>query len=193
MELEELKNKWQKLSIRVERLENDKLRLAAELASGRANNARKSLVRFYYTSGIVGFSLPLLAIALIEVLHFQFWVAFLYATFGIIMAVLNLLFADYIKRNADTSLPVVEALRNMLIIRRRQRQLRILGITLGLVVVLSLFGQVTGANDRYILYGMIVGLCIGIPIGIYKELRMIRLARELQNELKNCHSEGLEE
>lgn len=192
MELEELKNKWQKLNIRVERLEKDNKRMASELAAGRAATARKSLVRYYNVSAFNGMLLPLLAPMLVMVLHFQLWVACLYAVFGMVMSVLNFVFADYIRRNADMTLPVVDALNNLLVIRRRQKQLRILGIVCGIIVVSSMFGQVTGQGDKYVMLGMLIGLCVGIPMGVFKELRSRRLLRTMQRELQACLDEDME-
>ncbi|MCH5220724.1 MAG: hypothetical protein J1F05_00120 [Muribaculaceae bacterium] len=189
MELEDLKDKWQKLNVRVEHLERDNKRLAAQLATGRALNAQKTLANMYMRIGTVGLVLPCLAPALVEVLNFDQWVACLYGIFGIVMMALDYSFAGYIRQNDYMTLPVVEALRSVIAVRKRQTMLRIFGITMGVIVIASMFGQVLGQNNSEVMYGMLIGLCLGTPVGVFMAYRSIKLVRTMQSELQRCLDE----
>ena len=82
-------------------------------------------------------------------------------------------------------MPVVSALTQAVDIRKRQKQLQAVGITLGIIVIFSLFTQALDPSSKIILLGMLVGLGVGIPIGLIKYRRAIALARQLQDELKS--------
>ena len=185
MDLDELRNKWQNINLRVDRLDNDTRRIASELASGRVRTAQTKLANFHYRTALVGLCLPVLAPMIVTVMHFALWVAVIYAAMGIILAILNFLFARKIARSDYMSMPVVSALTQAVDIRKRQKQLQAVGITLGIIVIFSLFTQALDPSSKIILFGMLVGLGVGIPIGLIKYRRAIALARQLQDELKS--------
>lgn len=191
MDLDDLKDKWQKLEVRADRLEEDNRRLAAELARGRVQSVKTKLVRHYRIAFCQCFMLPLFAPTLIVVLDFAPWVAWVYGIFGIVMAVLNGLFARSIEKTDIISLPVAEALKEAVRMRTRHRRLRTAGIIMCIVVISSMFGQVIGVDDGSFFYdgmvsGMIIGLVIGIPLGLVKEFRARRLIRRMREELEGC-------
>lgn len=191
MDLDDLKDKWQKLEVRADRLEEDNRRLAAELARGRVQSVKTKLVRHYRIAFYQCFMLPVFAPTLVVVLDFAPWVAWVYGIFGLVMAVLNGLFARSIEKTDIISLPVAEALKEAIRMRTRHRRLRTAGIIMCIVVISSMFGQVIGVDDGSFFFdgmvsGMIIGLVIGIPLGLVKEFRARRLIRRMREELEGC-------
>lgn len=184
MELEELKNKWQHLSVRTDVLENDNRRLASELAKGRIQTAQRSLVDFYVKMGWAGMLVVALAPMIYVSLEFPLWVAIVYGLFGLLMSVLNFRFSRRIARTDYFSMPVVSALSLVVDLRKKQKQLRALGLLLCLIVLGSLGWSALDVSNESIYIGFIAGLALGIPLAIIKMRRAVRLARKLQEELE---------
>ena len=131
MDLEQLRNNWQKTRINSELLDADTNRLTERLASGRAQTARAKLARYYRRSALCAILLPALSPILVISLGFPEWIAAIYAWFGVVMGVLNLCFSRYISRCDYTSQPIVTALASAVKIARIQRYLRAFGMFTG--------------------------------------------------------------
>ncbi len=183
MDLEGLKDKWQRIAVKTDALEDGNRRLAQELASGRIRTAQRSLVDFYIKAGIIGLCVVALSPMIVTVLEFPIWVAVVYGVFGLIMSILNFCFSRRIARTSYISLPVVEALSLAVALRKKQKQLRAIGISFGLVVLLSLAVPAFDVSNDAVYIGFLSGLAIGIPLAIVKNRRATRLARKLQEEL----------
>lgn len=185
MELEELKNKWQQLSIKVEHLEATNRRLAKELCTRRASGVQHRLSRSYRWMSLWGLVCVLLAPFLFYVIHLPFWMMIIYGLFGIIMGGVYMYFSIYINRCNYILLPMVEAVRHALHIRRLQRQILIFGIVCCLIVLVPFMTLVYRMDDHAAFYGACIGGVIGLGIGIYKEVRFFRMSRQLLAELRN--------
>lgn len=100
------------------------------------------------------------------------------------MSVLNFRFSRRIARTDYFSMPVVSALSLVVDLRKKQKQLRALGLLLCLIVLGSLGWSALDVSNESIYIGFIAGLALGIPLAIIKMRRAVRLARKLQEELE---------
>ena len=191
-DLEQLRENWRRMSLRVDRLEADNRRMAKRLAAGRATSAQQKLAGFYRISAIASCLLPILAPSLTHV-GFPVWIATVYAVFGVIMAILQFTFYRKIIRSDYLSLPVVTALADAIDIARKQRLLRMFSLCTGGFVILSMILAAFNRLDTSILIAMTVGLIIGAAIGYRKYRKMSALVREMQDELRANLNEETEE
>mgnify|MGYP001133483317 CR=1 FL=1 len=170
MDLDELKNKWQSVSIRSDVLKNDNRRMASKLAAGRAANAKDQLSTFYKRTAICGLCLPALAPMLVTVLDLPVWVSVLYALLGLVMSLLNYNLARDIDKNDIMSQPVVTAISYTIRLRKRQRRLK----------------AIVGLDDDSIVWGMLIGLVVSLPIAYKRGRKAMALSKQMQNELRAC-------
>lgn len=190
MDIEELRQNWQRAKIKCETLEAENRRLARELATGRATTVRDRLSRHYLRSALSALViLPLFSPLLVHVLNFPLWAAILYAVFGIIIGIINLWFSQYIKHSDYTSVSIIESLAKAEKIARYQRNIEIFAIVFCLVVLITMFSIMIDINERDVLLGFFIGLAIGIVIAIKKYLYMHSLTRQMQQELKSLAEE----
>lgn len=185
MDFEELKQNWNKACINNELLKADNLRLARELATGRAQTARDKLASYYRRSSVCAILLPSLAPALVIILDLPVWLAVLYAVFGIVMGVVNYCFARYIKNCDYTSVPTVEALSIAIKIARYQRYIRSVGIFVGCILVATMFYFAIDRDDYSMVTAFIFGLVGGLIFGTIKYIRMSALVRRMKAELQS--------
>ena len=186
MDLEQLRNTWQKARVNSELLETDNRKLAESLAAGRAQTARDKLAGYYRRSFIVALLLP----ALSPVLDFPVWIAAVYASFGVVMGILNLCFSNYIKRCDYLAQPIVSALADAVKIARYQRYLRSFGISMGGALIATMFFDAVDHSEFHIIIAFIVGLVLGVIIGIIKFRWMSALTRQMQDELRSLLIDG---
>ncbi len=192
MNIDDLRTQWNSLSVRVDRLEQENRRLAAELATGRATTAQQRLSSRYIKHGLMGLLLPLLAPMIVYVLEMPVWVAVLYAIFGLICMTTDFAFSQYIKRTNFAVMPVVVSLENMLNIKKRQRQIQLVFIILGLLFLgLAFFPAM--ADRPPLLIGGLVGLVFGLFIGLREYRQKVKLINEVLSQLResiNPHIDG---
>ncbi len=183
-ELDILKKQWQQVKIENDKLTEANDRLARRLADGQVSTIQDKLVRSHARLQYVGLLLPLLAILIYYQLQMPLWVAVLYALFGVVMSVLNILFVNYIKEEQLVTLPVADALRRAAVIKDRQTKLLMCGIVGGVVVLAVFFFFILDVDDSgATLLGAILGLGVGLAISIPKCLRERRMARKLYDSL----------
>ena len=84
------------------------------------------------------------------------------------------------------SLPVLQALENAINLKFRMRRLRILSVTIGSGVILSMLVEIIYKTDTAITTGFVVGLVIGTILGIIKWREQSRLSRQIIEELRNA-------
>ncbi|MBD5220463.1 MAG: hypothetical protein HDS72_09590 [Bacteroidales bacterium] len=179
MELDNLKNAWQNLNVRVDRLEEENRRTTEALSRNRAKSAQMRLADSYKRTAVLGFALPAIAPMCVRVLHMPVWVGVMYALFGLIMGALVLRAYWVTKHTNFMSLSVVDALRQAIRLRRRQNITTTTGIVLGCVLI--------GVFYSYLkvgVWGFFIGLAVGLAIGIRKQLRQRELIREIEDALR---------
>ena len=187
MELEELKNQWNRLSVRVERLEEENRRLARELATGRAISSQTKLVRRLHQHAICGLILPVLSPFLITVLKMPLWVAICYAVFGIICMFIDLWLARTVKNNNLSTQTVMTSLRNMLRFKRNQRRIQCVLIVVCFTFLAFAFFPYL-APEQHMFIGGLIGLVLGLIFGILEYRKKTRLINDIITELKGGQS-----
>ena len=182
MNLDELKNTWQTLNLRVDYLEEENRRLAARLAAERASGTQQRLARHYRRMSLVGLSLPLLSIPL-YLYGMPLWCDILYAVFGLCMCGMHLALAGFIERGDYMSLPVVDAISHAVRIRLWQQRMFICGESAALILAIILFVQFAGLGSEAVISGIIGGIAGGI-IGYVKQRKLFRMSRRLLAQLR---------
>lgn len=186
MDIEQLKTTWRSMGDHIDKLEQENRRMAKELAAGNAKTAQERLAKTARRSIDCAVLLPLLSPLIYYYLDFPLWIAVLYASFGILMGIANLVLYNTIIKNDYMSLPLVEALASAVKIRRTLRNVRVLGICLGLGITLSLVFETLDRNESAILGGLITGFICGAIIGLRKWMEQTKLTRDIIRELRNA-------
>lgn len=184
MDIEELKQAWQRTQLRLDTLDADNRRIAHQLAAGRATTAQQWLVRYYRRSFVFSLFLPVLSIVLYEV-GYPAWMAAIYALFGFVMAAVNISFSRYIAAVDYMSLPMVTALSEAIKIRRRQQTIRTCSFAGALGVCMSIFFCMMDMGNSYVLEGGAIGLVVGVVVGILKHRRVNSYVRAMESELRS--------
>ncbi len=189
MDLDSLKNTWRDFSVPDSRLENETAEIARKLSRGKAESSQKRLADSYVVVALMGLCVAAMSPMVFTILELPLWVAVLYGIFGLTMAVIDFWFSRKVRRENYLSLPVVTALSRVVEIRKLQRQLRMVSLSFGAVVVGSLMWEAYVENGNLpMLLGMLLGIAIGVPIGIVKWRQLVRLAKEMQDEIRDALS-----
>jgi len=184
MNIEQLKYTWRQMGERIDNLERENRRMAKRLATGKAITAQRRLAKTALRGVCCGLILPILAPLLYYFLGFQPWIAVLYGIFGIVMSVANFIFYRSIMKSDYMSLPLVNAMMSAVKIRTNLRNIRILGISLGLGIVFSLIFDTIERYEMSILSGIIIGFICGLIIGLMKWQEQSALSKAIIRELR---------
>ena len=184
MNIEQLKYTWRQMGGRIDKLESENRRMAKKLAIGKAMTAQRRLAKTALRGVFAGLLLPILAPLLYYYLGFQLWITILYGFFGIVMSAANIIFYRSIMKSDYMSLPLVNAMMSAVRIRTNLRNIRILGICMGLGIIFSLIFDSIERYEISILSGMIVGFIIGAVIGLKKFREQTALCKAIIRELR---------
>ncbi len=185
MDLDKLKQDWNSISLKIDRLEEENLEIRRRLCCTNVQTSQQSLARKYTHFSWLGMSLPVLAFLMWHVLETPLWLCIIYSVFGIIQAIAFQCFASYIRHSDYMSMPVAESLRHALIIRKTQFRFLLGSIILGLAVIIPLFRYFFQAGDSSAFIGACIGGVIGGIIGIRKDIEMFRLSKKMINDLRD--------
>lgn len=185
MDLEQMRHNWQKAKLNSGLLEADNRKLAEKLATGRIATAHTKLLRVYRLSAISAAALPVLSPLLVKVLGFPVWTAVAYALFGLVMCILNIAFALFIKRSDVISRPIVEALTSAVKIASYQRYLRAFSLSTGSALIITMFVNALDHSEYHLVIAFVIGLVIGGALGVIKFRRMSALTHQMQDELRS--------
>ena len=179
-DLDIIKQQWQRLAARTEALEQANQQMARQLASNKISSLQDRLANRISRLGWLGFVLPILAPLLYYLLNLPWWIAIAYAVFGIIMAALSLWIAEYIRAEDLASMPVAQALKRAVNIKKYQNRSRIFGIACCAVIIAGIVLMAPAGPEREaILIGGSIGFVIGLAFGIHRCIINARLTRDL--------------
>lgn len=179
-DLDSLKQQWQQLSARTRQLEETNRRLAEKLAGSKTTSLQQRLAARISRMGWGGLVLPALAPLLYYEFSMPVWVAVCYALFGLVMSSLSFWFAEFIRAENLTEMPVSDAISRATKIKELQAQLRTFGSITAIALVTSMAFMIPEGPDRQpIIVGGSIGLVIGLAIGIRRCIINARLAREI--------------
>ena len=184
--LEELKNDWKALSLRLSTLEETNRRLAHQLWSDRARNQTQTLARSYRRLAALGFSFPIIGLSFI-MLDCPIWTYVIYVIFGLVAACMDLWLARFMTRTDYLSDTLVDAMRHAVMVIRYQKILTFASWCLMPFLMVPLFISLYHHAESAF-YGGIVGLLIGLPLGISKDLKYFRQSRAILATLREAES-----
>lgn len=188
IDLQQLKAAWQQTQVRPELLSEDAERMARKAAAGRAQTASQKLAKYFRKSFYISCTLPLLAPSLVVILGLPLWVAIAYGTFGIAMAIVNYLHAQYLKSIDIASIPLVPALVIAQTIRRRTLRIQAYGMMAAFALIATMLVSALGISSTATLWGFGIGLIVGLFIATIKLQRSWKLIRTIQQELRSVIS-----
>lgn len=183
--LDELKQKWQQMSARVEQLEETNLRLTERLAHSKVTTLQEKLAARIRRWGYIGFLLPFLAPVLSLDLGLPWWYSCLYGFYGLLAAANSFWLSHYIMEERLTDLPVSKAIERASRIKMRQQRCLIVGY-ISVVVLLGVGAFLLPESDMYegVLVGGAVGAVVGFSIGTPRAVANIRMAKKMIESLK---------
>lgn len=192
MDINDLRQSWQQIGARLERLEIENKLLARKLADSELKSSAEKLVDKYRRNVWLGLVLPLIAPSVVIVLRFSMLTGILYGAFGLIMSILNIVLYRYARQGLDFSRPVVDTLRIALQLKKMNRLVLFSGIVLGssliglFIVDLIDVSQIDASyNVMGVSLGMAVGFAVGLPIGIRKARTQNHLIRQIIDDLSS--------
>jgi len=189
--LDTLRRRWQGIRVDSDKLDSANRDVAENITRENPLPLQYRLARRHTRTSFVGLTLVPTAYLLHAVLGLGVWLCVAYAVFGLVMCVFNRLLADYISERPLTEMAVAEAVRRAVLIRLRQRQIRIAGIVMGGAVLAFLGVELFDVHRDDALLGMGCGLVAGLAIAVPRAVRMSRLARRLVASLQADASDGL--
>ena len=183
--LNKLKQQWQQLSDRNKSLNEANLRLAEKLAHKATTSLQERLSQRVSRTGWIALLIPLISPLLYFELNMPWWVAVLYAVFGILMSWKAFSFSLYIQDSYLIDLPVADAIKRASDIKIRLNRNEFLGIVLGFILLCIMALTIPdGPEHTAIIVGGTIGLVIGSAIGIRLYMSNMRIARDLLRSLK---------
>jgi cation transport ATPase len=188
MDLEQFKSQWQSVNIKVDRLSEANRELTQKLASQHAVSLKQKLAKKYNRIAIVGLCLPLLSFVLYYELNMPVWLCIVYAIFGLVAAYMNYNLAKFILHTDYISMPIAEAIKHAVKIRRRQRKTMMFLLFLALLVLWALFAQVYTIAPE-LMIACYIGLGIGVIIDIILSTKSFRLSKKILSELEDANSD----
>lgn len=184
MDIDNLRRSWQQQNIDTPDIDSHTHRVLSDISSGKVQTSQMALARHFRRQSFAGLCVVALAPTLYYILEMPVWIAAFYGAFGAVMMALCLAFSSRLRHMDIISKPVVQALADVLSIRRTMRMLNITGICFGAMVIGVMAADISERSELHMLYGMLIGLIVGIPIGLVKYLRSRRIARALEAELR---------
>lgn len=183
--LDELKKQWQELSQRTQNLEEANRRLSERMARSKVCSTQERLADTIWRWSLTGFVLPVLAPLLHEAADLPWWYCGLYALFGVIFAAIWWNFANYIRAERLTDMPVAAAIERALIIKLRQQKIRTVAWICGIIII-GIGGFLIPVEDRMpTLIGGAIGLIVGLAISLPRIIANERMARSMVDDLMN--------
>ncbi len=182
MDLEEMRQSWRTLETRVNRLEDENMRLMAELKRGRAGEYKHKLQRNFVRLSIVGFIAPLFIICLSRELSFSGAFMVIYSAFCWIMAVCNIYMYYRLSRIDLITMPVKIAFEESVkfgILRQRIW----LGSMIMLIPALVFFIYEFWSIDVSLAIAGIAGGVLGLIIGLKKDNEIKNMIRGMKQTL----------
>lgn len=184
-ELEGLRSQWQSMKINCDRLEKTNEKLSRQLSAERAVSKQEKLARHYRRIGLLSFVLlPILSWPLREVVEVPVWMCVAYALAGVVFAVLDLSFSNFVQKSDYISLPTCEAIEHAARVLVWQARIHVAGIAVALIVIVPMFMHFYSI-DTEVMWGGVAGGVIGAAFGVYLCLRYRRMARRMLADLES--------
>lgn len=181
--LDELRKQWQELSQHTRNLEEANRQLSERMARSKISSTQERLADKIWRWSFIGLVLPVLAPLLHEVTHLPWWYCAMYALFGVLFAAIWWNFANFVRAERLTDMPVAAAIERALIIKLRQQRIRTTAWICGMILLVT-GGFLIPVEDRMpALTGGAIGLVIGLAIALPQQFANERMARSMIEDL----------
>lgn len=183
MNIDELKNSWKNIELRVSHLEDENRRLARKLRNNAAMSYRSNLSRRYIMAIIACIVAPFSLIGINEQTPLPMLLIVGYIVFFVVMALLmgytlyRLRTTDYISIPTKAAIVAVTQLE---IMRKRHN---LIGYALAVPLLSYIFYFLYQVGHRGMIVGAIVGLVVGFIVGVFIDRRTRRIIRHLRDTL----------
>lgn len=184
IDLDQIKTEWSSLIIENEILRQKNIELTRRLATQRVTGNQQKLARSYRI-GYIGFTFPLLALVLYRAFNASIALCAAYGLFGIIFAIWDLWFRDFVTKIDYTAVSTVEAMTHASKVVLYQNRATIISIIATICLLADIFYEMALFGDYDICMGGAIGGIVGGIIGGKKCINNHIIARRMLSELKS--------
>ena len=185
MELEDLKQNWKEMNKRIDNLEKENRSLTERIRKGKAVSAKQRLIRRFRLLVVVCLCSP----ACLVNINFDGavgdWTIRLFILFFMVMAAHKGYMCWKLTNIDYNRMTVKEALLSIYQLKKVQRVGTVIGLTLAVPVLLTLFIDFYRAQNEYLLYGAWSGLIIGGIMGLFIRKRIRQEFKEMYDALND--------
>jgi hypothetical protein len=184
--IEELRQQWKSMSLRVATLEQDNVALMERLKQNKQKSLHQRLVSYRKRMMIISAVLPFVLAPLL-VIYFGCKVPFaiLYCAFFWIMSGVNAVIWRAMLAFDASTMTTEDALRWEYRIRRYWKRGRLLGCIMGLPVLVWLFSILYNIGDSWAIIGAWTGCVVGLVFGYMADYRQRALLKQLKREIED--------
>ncbi|MDE6207808.1 MAG: hypothetical protein K2M55_08370 [Muribaculaceae bacterium] len=182
--LDKFRAAWQRTNVSSETLSHDPLTMTQKVVTGRAHSSLQRLARRVRISSYVAMCMPVFAPLLVTVLDLPYWIAAVYAFFGIVLSAVNLVFARNIEAVRLAQLPVVTALSVVQNIRRRMICQRATSFVIAITIIVLIVSTSMHLDPSLSGWEFAFGIVLGLLVAMKKFHRDWRLISDTENDLR---------
>lgn len=183
MNIDELKNSWKNIELRVANLEEENRRLARKLRDNAAISYRRNLSRRYLMAIIACIVSPFSLIGINEQYPVPMSLTLCYIAFFVVMA-FSMGYSLYLLCATDyISMPTKEAMIAVTRLEILRKRHNLIGYALAIPLLAYMFYYFYQCGETNMMIGAIVGLVVGFIIGTCIERKTRRIIRQLRDTL----------
>jgi hypothetical protein len=179
-DLDKLQKKWKAADSSVEHTRQESFAFVDRIRSQRSHSIMQKLQRTYRVPLIVGLLLPVFAMTILDVFEPSLLLRVSYGAFGLLMSFLAWCVISRLRRCDFSQMTVRQAVDAINSIYRLHLASICLGWLLCIPIIALIFVETMRNCDIYVLYGVIVGVVLGLPIGIRRDVKIYRYMKSLK-------------
>lgn len=185
MTLDELKQSWNNIDLKLTEVEDTAKRIERSVTSRRTSAMRSRIRSGSITLGIVSLLVPCLFIPFYTMSPYLVVFSFLFFFFC------SFTYFYFARRVSDIeygSMPVTEALRRTIDLERLRERLRTLRMVIGIPLICFLIGVLYSDDEPLVFVGAAIGAVIGTLIGCLINYRFASTLRSMKRELEEIEN-----
>ncbi len=181
MDIDELRQNWNRMNLRVERLEEDNWLLRRERDMMGKVSMQSRLLRQCTVRTILSFvAIPILVPQLLTIFGCPLWYTLMYAVAFLIFGFMNNNERLMVKSIDLNTMPVSEVMRRVQGIEQLRRHNMITGYIIAAIVLIPLFYFIYRINDRALIIGAWIGLVAGLSCGFFIKKRSDEMLKRIR-------------
>jgi hypothetical protein len=183
-DLDILQKKWKAADVSAKHTEQESLAFV-KMRAQRGHSLLQKLQRAYRVPLIIGLLLPVFAVTCLDVFEPSVLLRVCYGAFGLIMAAVSWCIIRRLRRCNFSQMTVRQAVDTINSIYWFHLVSLCMGWILCIPILVLIFVETMQKCDVYILYGVIVGIILGLPIGIQRDVKIYRYFKSLRQIFNN--------